>query len=593
MKSLISLSQISKSYGAKSLFSELSLTIHENEKVAIIGKNGAGKSTLLKLMAEIVKPESGEVVGQKHLRVAYIPQSPSYDPKLTVAEVVGGKYLEHGGDIDEQSVAVSTSLSKCGFENQDQLVGELSGGWLKRLSIASALVIEPQLLLLDEPTNHMDWQAIAWLEKLLISWRHSFVIISHDRYFLNKTTNRTIEIGQAFLNEHLSYSLPYDDYIVKRSQYFEEQQKLSESLSNKAKRELEWLRAGVKARTTKSRSRIKGAHELFENLNAVDNRIKASKTKVSLGIDESGRKTKKLLEFKSVSKSYGDKKLFTDLNYIFSPKTRLALLGENGSGKTTLIKILMGEVNQDSGEVKQADGLSTVYFDQSKATLNLEDSIFEFLAEGSEQVLFKGSPMHVASYASKFLFTKDHFYLKISQLSGGERARLQLAKILLKPCDILILDEPTNDLDIDSIEVLEDLLAELKTALVLISHDQSFISNVCSQYLALEGSGLWNTYADLNQWLNSKNKISNIKVDEKKNVKKIKKKAMSYKDKKELETIESDIQVKEAELEEINDKITQEQDPEALRSLAESLASLETLIQQKYKRWQDLEDLKS
>lgn len=592
MKSLISLNKISKSYGAKTLFTELSLTIHENEKVAIIGKNGAGKSTLLKLMAEIELPEGGDIVGQKHRRVAYIPQSPKYDAKLTVTEVVYAEYLKNGGDEDEADLAVSISLSKCGFEDVSQLVSELSGGWQKRLSIACAIVIEPQLLLLDEPTNHMDWQAISWLQKLLSSWPHSFVLISHDRNFLNKTTNRTIEIGQAFLNEHLSYAVAYDDYIIKRSLYFEEQQKLSESLGNKARRELDWLRAGVKARTTKSRSRIKGAHELFDNLNSVDARIRASKTKVSLSIDESGRKTKKLLELKNISKAYGDKILFSDLDYIFSPKTRLALLGENGSGKTTLIKILLGEVSQDSGEVKQAQNLQVVYFDQSKSTLNLEETIFEFLAEGSEQVLFQGSPMHVASYASKFLFTKDHFYLKISQLSGGERARLQLAKILLRPCDVLILDEPTNDLDIDSIEVLEDLLAELKTALILISHDQSFIENVCNQYLALEGAGVWNTYADINQWLKVKGKVSNKKNESKKIDNKPKKKKMSYKDKQELETIESDIQKKEAELDKLNLQITQEKDPEALRTLAESLANLGNLIQKKYKRWEELENLK-
>ena len=266
------------------------------------------------------------------------------------------------------------------------------------------------------------------------------------------------------------------------------------------------------------------------------------------------------------------------------------MLGENGSGKSTLIKIIMGEVSQDEGEVKKANSLNTVYFEQSKASLNLEETIFQFLAEGSEQVMFKGAPMHVASYAAKFLFTKDHFYLKIAQLSGGEKARLQLAKILLKPCDILILDEPTNDLDIDSIEVLEDLLSELQTALVLISHDQSFITNVCNQYLALEGNGEWNTYADLNQWLSAKFKKSEGKsiknnAPEKQN----KKKKMSYKDKQEFESIESDILSKEADLEKLNLEITQEKNLDKLTELAKKLASLELVIQGKYKRWEELE----
>ncbi len=602
MASLISTKNLSKTFGSKELFSSLSLSINDREKIAIIGRNGVGKSTLLKILSGQEEADSGDVIKQKHLKMAYIPQSPSYPKESTVEQVL--IEATKGSREDEVTLEVqrAIALSLCGFEEPEKLVSELSGGWVKRLSIAEALCKDPLLLFLDEPTNHMDWEAIKWLEDFLKNWEHSFVLISHDRAFLNSTTNRTIEIGPAFVNEHLSYNVSYNEFLDRRALYFEEQEKLSQSLGNKARREVDWLRAGVKARTTKSTARIKDAHELLDNLDKVKTRLSESKRSITIKIDETGRKTKKLVEAEGLSKAYGDKLLFKDLDFVLSPKMRLALLGDNGSGKTTLIKMLMGDVKQDSGTLKVLDDLKIVYFDQAKADLDETISIFDFLGEGSKQVMLAGRPMHVASYATKFLFSQDHFFLKISQLSGGEKARLQLAKILLKPADILILDEPTNDLDIDSLVLLEETLSELSTCLILISHDRSFIQNICNKYLALEGEGDWNFYGDLDQWLSVKNKpkkkiqAAPVKssLDEQiaQSDKKPKKK-LSYKDKKEYESIEKEIQKKEAELEKLNEKISSPLNPQELIEVSKEISSLQDLLAGRYQRWEELEALMS
>ena len=598
MQPLISLNKISKSFGSKSLFNELSLTFHSGEKVAVIGKNGSGKSTLLKIIAGLEPQDSGEVIAQKHTQMSYVPQSPQFDPESTIEFIISETLKKTAMSEDEQIVQLNVALYNCGFTDFSIKVGTLSGGWIKRLSIAQALCIEPDLLLMDEPTNHMDWEAIEWLENLLKGYKKTLIVISHDRSFLNAVTKKTIEIGQAFMDQHLSFDVSYDDFLEKREDYFIQQEKLANSLGNKARRELEWLRAGVKARTTKSQSRIDEAHKIFDQLKQTQDRIKSSKQKVQIRIDTTNRQSKKLIELKNVTKSYGDQLLFEDLSFVLSPGMRLALLGDNGSGKTTLVKIIQGTVEPTSGEVNLAEKLKVVYFDQNKAQLDPESSLFQFLGEGGDYVLFNESSMHVASYASKFLFSSDHFHLKISQLSGGEKARLQLAKLLLQPCDVLILDEPTNDLDIDSLVTLEENLKDLKIGLILISHDRSFIQEVCTDYLALEGNGAWNFYADLSQWLKNRKAPKNEPKKEASKSSappKDKKKKLSYKEIKELESIEKLIQENEKKLMEYTATLEQPEvqtsGTELLR-LTQTMAELEKTIQKQYARWQQLEDKK-
>ncbi len=591
MDNLVSLVNISKSFGNRDLFTDLSLTINKGEKISIIGKNGTGKSTLLKLISEIESPDQGQVVFKKNTVVAYLPQTLSFNDDHTVYAAVKEKANSKTLNQDELELEVQKALSNCGFYAPDVKASSLSGGWKKRLGLAQCLVQNPDLLLLDEPTNHMDWQSIAWLIKLLNGFRNSYLLISHDRHLLNAVTQKTIEIGPAFNNEHLAFDVPYYQFLEKRSDHFNELQQQLESLSNKARRELEWLRAGVKARTTKSRSRAKEAQNLFAQVDSLNEKVKSSQHNLKLSVDESDRKSKKLVELKKVSKSF-DQKLFDQLDLKITHKQRLAILGNNGSGKTSLIKIIMQELQPDSGDVFLADSLQVVYFDQNVSLLDNESNIFSYLGEGSDYVVFKDKSMHVASYASKFLFDKDHFNLKISQLSGGERARLQLAKILLKPCDLFILDEPTNDLDIESIESLENLLSELGSALILISHDRDFITNICNSYLALNGDGTWGNFASLDQWLNKKENTQTETVTKSK-PKKPKKKSMSYKDKKLLETIEGDIQKAEGQLEEVNLQITTETDHNKITELTKKLTEYEQQVSELYTKWQELEDLKN
>lgn len=595
MSAIVSLSQVAKSYGPKELFTNLNLSIHEGEKVAIIGRNGCGKSTLLKLIAGLEKEDGGQITYKKGSTISYVPQLPHFPKTLSVEQVIQNKLKQSNLSEEDQLLELSLILPICGFTDYNQKVSTLSGGWLKRLSIAEAICIKPDLLLLDEPTNHMDWDTIEWLEGFLLQYEGSYATISHDRSFLNKSTNRTVEIGPAFENNHISYDVGYDEFLEKRLEYFEAQEKLASTLSNKAKRELAWLRAGVKARTTKSRSRIKEAHQLFEKLENTQSRVQSQKHNLKLSVEKGELKAKVLIKAESISKAYDSNSLFSDLDLTLSPKMRLAILGDNGSGKTTLVNILLKKMPPDSGNVFHADGLQHLYFDQHKQKLDLEKTIFEYLGEGSDHVIFKEEFVHVASYANKFLFFTDHFHLKIEQLSGGEKARLQIAKLLLNKCDVLVLDEPTNDLDIDTLDILEDTLSQLNIGIILISHDRSFIQGVCTHFLALEGNGRCHFYADLNQWLKARNKKDTPVKTKKISEKRIKPRKLSYNEKRELDAMESIILEKEGLVEELNSVLLDsknQSNANLLHDTSIQISQLQTEIQNLYDRWQELEQIK-
>ncbi len=593
---LLSLKNIGMTMGSKKLFENLSLGVFENEKIGLIGPNGAGKSTLLKIMAEVEPPDEGELSQKKSLKVSFLSQENHFEPQSTVLSAVV-KHLQNTSSMTalEAEVQATIYLSIIGFENTDQKLSSLSGGWRKRVAIAAVLAEEPDLLILDEPTNHMDWEGILWLESWLKSYKKSLIIVTHDRAFLNNLTNRTIEINKLYTNGYLSFDCNYDKFLQRKEEYIQNQLSLQDSMSNKARREVEWLRAGVKARTTKSNSRIKEAHNLLDNLALVKERNRSSQQKSRLEIDATDRKTKKLIELKNVNVGYDDYQLISDLNLILGPKTCMGFLGENGSGKTSLIKAIIDYEKNYTGKIQRAEKLDIVYFDQKREALPQDINLMEYLGDGSDYAVFKDSSIHVASYASRFLFTAEKMQLKISQLSGGEQARLLIAKQFLKPADILVLDEPTNDLDIETIEIIEEAIKNFNGLVLLVSHDRHFLSQLCQRFLALDGQGGWAEYADVNQWLKQRGKSdksdsSEPKVKESKEVSP-KKKKLSYKEKRQLETIEADIQMAEKSLEDWQAKLEQVDysNHEQVTELSTKTSQAQKKVDQLYELWDQLE----
>lgn len=606
MSLLLSINQIEKTLGSKLLFENLSMGIFAHEKIGLIGPNGSGKSTLLKIISGLDTPDEGEISSKKNLSVAMVFQDTHFKDHISAQEFIVEELLTKNFDPLQAELQASTFLSISGFSDPQIKVSDLSGGWKKRLAIARALAQDPELLILDEPTNHMDWEGLLWLESLLKSYKSCFILVSHDREFLNQVTNRTIEINPLYEKGFLSYDCNYEKFLVEKEKYIQAQSALQDSLSNKARREVEWLRAGVKARTTKSQSRIQEAHQLLERLESVKDRNRSTKTKTRLEIDATERKTKKLIELKSLSVGYDPlNPLLADVEIILGPKQCLGLLGDNGSGKTTLLKAIAQDSCILSGQVFKAEEIKIVYFDQKREQLPSDINLMQFLGEGSDYVIFKGQSVHVAAYANRFLFTSEKMQLKISQLSGGEQARLLIAKLLLHPADVLILDEPTNDLDIETIEVLEDTLLQFEGLVLLVSHDRTFMSRLCQNFLGVLGGGRWATYASIAQWLKERRTQSD-RIEHKKTIHEtdltatrnkelgfqdpveVKPKVkMSYKEKQQLQTIEADIAKAEEELISATAEL---EDPEVFQDRPRFMKATE-LVQEKQKRVDDLYQL--
>lgn len=494
---IISCQSLSKSYSARPLFKDISFAINDNENLGLIGPNGSGKSTLLKIMAGLTSPDSGEVTSKKSLKVAYLAQDHKYKSGSTLLTIVC-KSLP-GIEEHEQEARANIALSKVGFIDPEVKVEELSGGWKKRLAIACELVKEPDFLLLDEPTNHLDLEGVLWLEKLLKGAPFAYMLVSHDRSFLQNVTSRIIELNKIYADGYLSVNGTYSDFLSARQEYMTAQTHEEQALASKARREIAWLQRGARARQTKSQERIRSAGKLMEELSEVKFR-NAQNGSINVDFTSSNRKTKELLVLKGVEKSMGGKLLFQDLDLVLTPGQKLGLLGTNGSGKTTLLKILTGAIEPDGGQVKRADGLKIVWFDQNREQLNQDISLREALCSSGDNVTYRGRSIHIASWSRRFHFRTDQLNMPVSYLSGGEQARILISKLMLMAADILILDEPTNDLDIPSLEVLEDSLEDFPGVVVLVTHDRLMLDTVSTELLSLDGYGNAEFYADYSQW---------------------------------------------------------------------------------------------
>lgn len=482
MSVLIDIQGISKSWGSHQLFKKISFSVHQKDRLALIGPNGSGKSTLLKILADLETPDEGKVCKRQGLRVGYCSQTPTFS-----STTIWNSLLNAAPNRDDAEVAAAKLLSQAHFNNPDQLADTLSGGWKKRLDLLAALIQEPDILLLDEPTNHLDLEGILFLEKFLKQLSLPYVIISHDRYFLERVTNKTMELNPCFPAGLFIQDGSWSTFIEQKALFLIAQQEQERALSSTMRHEVDWMRRSPKARTTKSQSRVQRAEALIETVGKVHERNQQRAVKMEFVASE--RQTLKLLVGNNLTKSYANHPLFRALDLTITPGKRIGIIGKNGTGKSTLLKILAGQISPDKGNVKTADDLQVVYFDQHRQQINDEITLKEALSPLGDYVQSNGEWIHVNGWAKRFLFTPDRLVLPVKVLSGGERARILLAQLMLKPADLLILDEPTNDLDIPTLQMLEENLLNFPGGIVMVCHDRCLMDRVCNEILVLDHEG--------------------------------------------------------------------------------------------------------
>jgi ATP-binding cassette subfamily F protein uup len=492
---IITAQGLSKRYGAEPLFQDISFTVSEGERIGLIGPNGSGKSTLLEILYGRVQPDTGEVAVRKRTRLSCVTQISEFAPGATVRSVIEGA-LERAKVPDAQRASrFAETLGRAGFAELDTPTAALSGGWRKRLAIAEGLVQGPDILLLDEPTNHLDLAGINWLETLLQDAPFACVVVSHDRYFLENISTEVVELARMYENGFLRVSGNYSTFLEAKEEYLHAQRKRQESLENRVHTEIEWLRRGPKARTTKSKARIGTANEMIGELADLNTRTRTSSARIDFSATD--RQTKRLIQLEDLTYSIGNRTLFEGIHFAVTSGMRVGLVGPNGSGKTTLLRLLRGDIAPSRGEIRKADSLRIVYFDQNRV---LDPDISLRRALDSDSVIYQDRVIHVASWAARFLFDPEHLNQPVGKLSGGERARVLIAQLMLQPADVLLLDEPTNDLDIPTLEILEESLLEYRGALVLVTHDRYMLDRVSTFVLGLDGLGGAERFADYSQW---------------------------------------------------------------------------------------------
>jgi ATP-binding cassette subfamily F protein uup len=496
---LLSCDSLTKAFGSKPLFDGLSFGLFEGDRVGLIGPNGSGKSTLLKILAGLETPDAGTRSVRRQVHVGYVPQDPVFPEGQTIDEVIAAARSE---DAHGDAGTIAVTLGRAGFDDLEQQVRTLSGGWRKRLAVVRELVRAPDILLMDEPTNHLDVEGILWLEGVLKNQALAYVVVSHDRYFLENVTGRMIELNRAYDGGLLEAEGTYSDFLEKRDEVLGNQAAYQESLANKVRREVEWLRRKAKARTRKGQARVDEAHRMIGELDESQSRSSQAASAAGIEFAASGRRTRQLLVAEDLTKAYGGKTIVRGLDLMLTPGIHLGLLGPNGSGKTTLLKLLAGTVEPDGGTVKRAENLRVVVFEQDRDSLDGTLSLRRALAPEGDAVIHDGRQVHVASWAKRFLFRAEQLDTPVSRLSGGEKARILIARLMLQPADVLILDEPTNDLDIPTLEVLEDNLAAFPGALILVTHDRFLLDSVSTSILAVgqAAEGKVERFADYAQW---------------------------------------------------------------------------------------------
>ena len=628
---LITLENISKSYSEKKLLEDISLGINDKEKIGLIGVNGTGKSTLLKIIAGAEIPDDGTITKANKVRIEYLPQNPYYDENATVLEqvfkgtceemkIIGNyqdvldkinkSYDEKLNDrllkLQEKMDALNlwdlessakTVLTKLGIKDFNQKVKELSGGQRKRVSLASALITPCELLILDEPTNHLDNDTIDWLETYLNSFKGSILMITHDRYFLDRVTNRILELDKGIL---YSYEGNYSVFLEKKMNRLQLAESMEAKRQNLLRKELAWVRRGAKARTTKQKARL----QRFEELSNKNDYTPEDKLEISVG---SSRLGKKIIEIENLSKSFDGRTFIDNLDYTLARTDRIGIVGRNGLGKSTLIRLLNGELKPDSGTISIGETVKIGCFNQDTSKMHPDMRAIDYIKEESDYITTAdGHKITASQMCEKFLFNGTLQYTHIKNLSGGEKRRLQLLRVLMMAPNVLLLDEPTNDLDIDTLSRLEDYLDDFNGVLICVSHDRYFLDRVCNKIFAYEGRGKINIYTgNYSDYLDYREQENiefeefedKVKEEKPKAPKKEKPKAknkpkFSYNEQREFDTIDEDIEKLEdkiASLEEDTSKYAT--DFTKLQEIMDEKTKLENELQVKYERWEYLNNL--
>ncbi|NJR21232.1 MAG: ABC-F family ATP-binding cassette domain-containing protein [Richelia sp. CSU_2_1] len=633
---IFTLRSIKKDFGIKELLTDASFSLDEGDKVGLIGTNGSGKSTLLKMIAGLESIDSGDRWVNSGSKIVYLPQQPDLDENRTVLEQVfadSGEQmalvreyeeisdkLSHGkGDTDKLMARLSavsarmeevgawdletsakTILSKLGIQDFEAKIGDLSGGYRKRIALATALLSEPDVLLMDEPTNHLDALSVEWLQNYLNGFRGALLLITHDRYFLDRVTNRILEIDRGDL---YNYTGNYAYYLEKKALAEESAASTVRKHAGVLRRELEWLKRGPKARSTKQKARI----DRIKDMRAQE--FKTANGKVEIAT--AGRRIgKKVIDLQNICKSYGDRTLIKDFTYNFTPEDRIGIIGSNGAGKSTLMDIITGRIQPDSGTVEIGTTIHIGYFDQHSEDLtpNENQRVIEYLKSVAELVKTADGEIITASQMlEKFLFPPNQQYAPINKLSGGEKRRLFLLKVLMSAPNVLILDEPTNDLDVQTLAVLEDYLEDFNGCVIVVSHDRYFLDRTIDMIFALEPGGNlrlypgnYSVYLDCKKTeeereikeQKQKEKISNATDSQKSkpNNTPVKSTKLSFKEKREYEQLESQIPQMEAEKAEIEQILYNNapSDFEEVKKLTERLAELSEEIDRSTERWLEL-----
>jgi ATP-binding cassette subfamily F protein uup len=593
---LLTIDNMSKSYTERMLFDNVSLGINEGNKIGVIGINGTGKSTLLKIIAGLEDMDQGNLVKGRQVRVSYLPQTPEFDDNKTLLENVihGLKAEEEYHNLEGEARAM---LIKLGIEDPDVKPNLLSGGQRKRAALVRTLMIPAEILVLDEPTNHLDSEMAEWLEDYLIKYRGAFVMVTHDRYFLDKTTNRILEVDKGNL---YSYAGNYSKFLELKTAREEMQMATERKARSLYRIELEWMQRGARARSTKQKAHIKRFEELrdrevIEN----DGQVQINALSSRLG--------KKTIELNNICKAYDDKILIRDFSYILLSGDRIGIIGPNGCGKSTLLNILTGIKEPDSGTVDMGATIKIGYFSQENEYMDQSLKVIEYIKDTAEYIETSDGTITAAKMCERFLFTGAMQYTQIERLSGGEKRRLYLLKILMEAPNILILDEPTNDLDIQTLTILEEYLSTFPGIVVTVSHDRYFLDKIATRIFAFEGDGLIRQYeGNFSDYKEARaqgeeeslvaQKESNKETSQAASVATWKQKSnklkFTYKEQKEYEGIDSEIEGLEQRLEDVETQIEKSAtDYEKLKDLMEEKERLTKELDHKMERWVYLNDL--
>ncbi len=623
---LLRIKNLSIAFGIHRLLDEADLIIKRGERIGLLGRNGEGKSTLLKIINREIPYDEGELQSKEAIKIAKLDQAPSLLGPESVYQLVASGLGNIGHSIaryhelsmlgseealsemsDIQSLIeaehawplmnnIEKTISRLGLVGDDR-IADLSGGWKRRVSLARALVIEPDLLLLDEPTNHLDLVAIEWLEKQLLQFNGAILFVTHDRTFLEKIATQIVDLDRGKLT---AWHGRYSDYLRRKSASLEEESRRNAVFDKKLAQEEKWIRQGIKARRTRNEGRVRALQQMRSE--RAERRNRQGNARLMLA-DES-RSGKRIIEASNISFSFEDKTIISEFSTVIQRQDRIGIIGPNGAGKTALIKLLLGERQPDSGQLKLGTNIEVAYFDQLRGQLDPEKTIVEFIGEGRDEITISGRTRHVISYLNDFLFTPARARSPIKSLSGGERARVLLAWLFSKPVNFLIMDEPTNDLDIETLELLEEVLLEFKGTLILISHDRTFMDNVVTSTLVLDGQGAVAEY--VGGYTESMQQLRNAPVEtppaqttlEKQAIKaaptpQASKKKLAYKEQRELEAIPEKIDKLETEQNELTEALSAtglyQDHPQKARELNDRLQLISAQIDKLMERWAALE----